>query len=195
LEKGKLDSAEVHQLNNDDYLFPYLDYYPKLGDNVFIAPGVKIIGNVEIGNKSSIWYNTVIRGDVHYIKIGEYTNVQDCSMLHVTNGKYPLNIGSKVTIGHSVTLHGCTIMDLCLIGIGAIVLDGAVIESNSLVAAGALVKQDFVVPSGKLVAGVPAKVIRNLTNTEIEEFEASAIRYRDYSVLSTKSLSEHKSKS
>ncbi len=88
------------------------------------------------------------------------TNVQDCSMLHVTNGKYPLSIGNKVTLGHSVKLHGCTLLDSCFVGIGAIVLDGAVVEENSMVAAGALVKPNFVVPSGKLVAGVPAKVIQ-----------------------------------
>ena len=157
-----------------------MDFYPKIGNNVFLASGVKIIGNVEIGDDSSVWYNTVIRGDVHYIKIGKKTNVQDCSMLHVTNGKFPLNIGDKITIGHSVSLHGCTLQDLCLIGIGAIILDGAVVESNSLVAAGALVKQNYIVPAGKLVAGVPAKVIRDLTDEEINDIEAGANRYVEY---------------
>lgn len=152
-----MESSFLYKLNEEVKLFPYQNYYPRISENVFLASGVKIIGNVEIGSNSSVWYNTVIRGDVHYIKIGERTNIQDCSMLHVTNGKYPLNIGNKVTIGHSVSLHGCTLNDLCLIGIGAVILDGAVIESNSIVAAGALVKQNFVVPAGKLVAGVPAK--------------------------------------
>jgi carbonic anhydrase/acetyltransferase-like protein (isoleucine patch superfamily) len=172
----------------EEQLYPYLNYFPKIAENVFLAPGVKIIGNVEIGKDSSIWYNSVIRGDVHYIKIGEQTNVQDCSMLHVTNGKYPLNIGNMVTIGHSVTLHGCTLKDLCFIGIGAVVLDGAIIESEAMVAAGALVKQDFVVPAGKLVAGVPAKIIRDLTKKEIKEFKASAIRYKKYSIITENSL-------
>jgi carbonic anhydrase/acetyltransferase-like protein (isoleucine patch superfamily) len=181
-------------VKNEVKLYPYLKFFPKLAENVFLAPGVKIVGNVEIGKDSSIWYNTVIRGDVHYIKIGELTNVQDCSMLHVTNGKYPLNIGNKVTIGHSVTLHGCMVNDLCLIGIGAIVLDGAVIESNSLVAAGSLVKQGFLVPSGKLVAGVPARIIRDLTEKEIGEFEASAVRYKNYSVLTMDSLRKNRKK-
>jgi carbonic anhydrase/acetyltransferase-like protein (isoleucine patch superfamily) len=190
-----MESSKLHKLRNEEHLYPYLDVFPKLAENVFLAPGVKIIGDVEIGSESSIWYNTVIRGDVHYIKIGELTNVQDCSMLHVTNGKYPLNIGNKVTIGHAVALHGCTLQDLCFIGISAIVLDGAVIESNAMVAAGALVKQDFVVPAGTLVAGIPAKVIRDLTDKEIAEFEASAIRYRDYSVITAKSLKDFKNRS
>jgi len=115
-------------------------------------------------------------------------------MLHVTNGRYPLNIGNKVTIGHSVSLHGCTLTDKCLIGIGAIILDGAVIESNSMVAAGALVKQGFVVPSGKIVAGVPAKVIRNLSSDEIRDIEESAKRYVEYSRLTEKSLKSNKKK-
>ena len=188
MERDDMESSRTQRMNEEIQLFPYQGHYPKLGRNVFLAPGVKIIGDVKISDNSSVWYNTVIRGDVHYIKIGESTNIQDCSLLHVTNGKYPLNIGDKVTIGHSVALHGCTVQDLCLIGIGAIVLDGAVIESNSLVAAGALVKQNFIVPSGKLVAGVPAKIIRNLKDEEIKDFEESAKRYVDYSRITFESL-------
>ena len=109
-----MESSFIQKLNDEIKIFPYQEFYPKIGKNVFLASGVKIIGNVEIGNNSSVWYNSVIRGDVHYIKIGESTNIQDCSMLHVTNGKFPLNIGNKVTIGHSVSLHGCTLQDLCL---------------------------------------------------------------------------------
>jgi gamma-carbonic anhydrase len=186
-----LESSLVQKLNEEMKVFPYQGVYPRLGENVFLASGVKIIGNVEIRSNSSVWYNTVIRGDVHYIKIGESTNIQDCSMLHVTNGKFPLNIGNKVTIGHSVSLHGCTLNDLCLIGIGAIVLDGAVIETNSMVAAGALVKQRFVVPSGKLVAGVPARVIRDLTKEEIKDIEAGALRYIEYARITLESLKEN----
>jgi len=162
--------------------------FPKLGKNVFLASGVKIIGDVEIGENSNVWYNTVIRGDVHYIRIGHTTNIQDCSMLHVTNGRYPLNIGNKVTIGHSVTLHGCTVNDLCLIGVGAIILDGAVIEEKTLVAAGSVVKPNFIVPSGKLAAGVPAKIVRDLTNSEMEDFEQSAERYKKYTQLTIDSI-------
>lgn len=185
-----MDTSKI--LNNDykGKLFPYLDTFPKIHPSVFLADGVKIIGNVEIDEDSSIWYNTVIRGDVHYIRIGKMTNIQDCSMLHVTNGKYPLNIGNKVTIGHAVKLHGCTLQDLCLIGIGSIILDGAVVEERSMVAAGSVVKPNYIVPTGKLVGGIPAKVIRDLTETELEEFEKSAERYKKYTELTLQSLNK-----
>ena len=179
---------------NKGKLYPYLDLHPEIDKSVFLAPGVKIIGDVKIGKDSSIWYNTIIRGDVHYIKIGDMTNVQDMCMLHVTNGKYPLNIGDKVTIGHSVTLHGCTVNDLSLIGMGAVILDGAVIEQNSIVAAGAIVKENFIVPSAKLAAGVPAKIIRDLTKKELEEFEISAKRYQKYTQITIESFEKNKIK-
>jgi carbonic anhydrase/acetyltransferase-like protein (isoleucine patch superfamily) len=182
--------SRVNMIDGERKLFPYKNLFPDLHPSVFIAPGVKIIGDVSIGENSSVWYNAVIRGDVHYVKIGEITNIQDCSMLHVTNGRFPLNIGNKVTIGHSVKLHGCTLQDLCLIGIGAIVLDGAVVETNSMVAAGALVKPKFVVPSGKLVAGVPARIVRDLTDDEILDFESSALRYKKYTEITIDSLNK-----
>ncbi len=185
-----MESTQIQKLNTEEKLFPYLDFYPKIGKSVFLASGVKVIGNVQVGDYSSIWYNSVVRGDVHYIRIGSKTNIQDCSMLHVTNGKYPLNIGDKVTVGHSVKLHGCTLEDLCLIGIGAIILDGAVIQQNAMVAAGAVVIPNFVVPSGKLAAGVPAKIIRDLTEEEITEFERSAERYVKYAELTMQSLNK-----
>ena len=181
-------AAGVQRMNKEQKIFPYNGIYPKLHDSVFLAPGAKIIGDVEIGENSSVWYNTVIRGDVHYIKIGSFTNIQDCSMLHVTNDLFPLNIGSHITIGHSVKLHGCTINDYCLIGIGSVVLDGVIVESNSMVAAGAVVRPGFVVPAGKLVAGVPAKVVRNLTDAEIKEIKVSSARYVEYTKLTVKSL-------
>lgn len=182
-----METSQI-QLIKEEKLFPYQGLFPEIHSSVFLASGVKIIGDVRIGENSSIWYNSVLRGDVHYIKIGNMTNVQDCSMLHVTNGKYPLNIGDKVTIGHSVKLHGCTVQDLCLIGIGAIVLDGAVVEQNSIVAAGSVVRPKFVVPGGKLVAGVPAKVVRDLTPEEIADFEKSAERYMKYMKITMESL-------
>ena len=170
----------VNTLNNELKLIPYLNTFPRIDESVFLASGSKIIGDVEIGRNSSVWYNTVIRGDVNYVKIGERTNIQDNSMLHVTNQKFPLIIGDKVTIGHSVSLHGCVIKNLTLIGIGSTVLDGAIVEEFSMVAAGSVVKPGFIVPSGKLVAGVPAKVIRDLSKEELKEFEISANRYVGY---------------
>ena len=169
-------------------LFPYKNLFPIIDKSVFLASGVKIIGDVSIGENSSVWYNCVIRGDVHFVKIGNDTNIQDLSMLHVTNNRFPLVIGNKVTIGHSVKLHGCTVYDLSLIGIGAIILDGAVVEEKSMVAAGSVIKPGFVVPTGKLVAGIPGKVIRDLTQEEMDDFEESSKRYRKYTQLTIDSL-------
>lgn len=170
--------------------FSFNGVSPETGDSVFTAPGSKIVGNVKIGDNSSVWYNTVIRGDVNDVTIGYKTNVQDMCMLHVTHDTHPLKIGNKVTIGHSVTLHGCTIEDLCLIGMGSVVLDGAVVETGAMVGAGALVPPNFRVPSGKLALGVPAKIVRDLTEAEKEELEKSANRYSDYSLETVKSLKE-----
>ncbi len=180
----------IQRLLKEQQIFPYNNSLPKLDETVFLASGVKIIGDVEISEHSSVWYNSVIRGDVHYIKIGAYTNIQDCSMLHVTNGEFPLNIGNKVTIGHSVKLHGCTLNDLCLIGIGAVLLDGSIVERNAMIAAGAVVRPGFVVPSYKLAAGVPAKIIRDLTKEEIAEFEITAEKYIDYTKITIESLNK-----
>ena len=175
-------------MNNEDKIFQYLELTPKIDDSVFLAPGVKIIGDVKIGEGSSIWYNTVVRGDVNFITIGKKTNVQDLSMLHVTAKIFPLVIGDEVTIGHSVTLHGCVLQDRTFIGMGATILDGAIVESDSMVAAGAVVRQNFTVPSGKLVAGVPAKVIRDLSDEEIKNIPESAERYKKYTEITIKSL-------
>lgn len=183
-----MDAAKVFSTEQEIKLFPYLDLLPKIHESVFLASGVKLIGDVTIGKDSSVWYNSVIRGDVHYVKIGEMTNIQDCSMLHVTNGRFPLNIGNKVTVGHSVKLHGCTVEDLSLIGIGAIILDGAVIKEKSMVAAGAVIKPGFLVPSGKLVAGIPARVVRDLTPEELTDLESSALRYKKYTEITVNSL-------
>lgn len=183
-----MESAGNKRLNMEQCLFPYKNLFPKIHKTVFLAPGVKIIGDVEIGEQVNIWFNSVIRGDVNYIKIGHHTNIQDCSMLHVTNGEFPLNIGNNVTVGHSVNLHGCTINDLCLIGIGATILDGAVIEENSIVAAGSVVRPGFVVPSATLVGGVPAEIIRDLSDEEIEDFPKSAERYVKYAKIMSESF-------
>lgn len=181
-----MDSTEI-QLNMGR-LYPYKGMFPKTAKNTFLADGVKLIGDVILGEKVSIWYNAVLRADVNYIRVGEMSNIQDLSMLHVTNGKFPLNIGRAVTIGHSVKLHGCTIEDFCLVGIGSVVLDGAVVETNSIVAAGAVVTPGFRVPKGTMVAGVPARVVRNLRDEEIIDFKASAERYWNYSVETMNSI-------
>jgi len=171
---------EIKSRLSDECIFHYENNVPQLHPSVFLAPGSKVIGDVKIGEGSSVWYNTVIRGDVHFIKIGDYTNIQDCSMLHVTNDIFPLKLGNQVTVGHSVTLHGCTIYDECLIGMGAIVLDGAVVNKHSIIAAGAVVLQGYEVPEGKVIAGVPGKIIRDVTKDEIKEMEISAKRYYNY---------------
>ena len=165
-------------------IYPYQGLVPKIADNVFLADGVRIVGDVEIGRDSSIWYNAVIRGDVHYIRIGERTNIQDNCLLHVTHDTAPLLIGRGVTVGHLATLHSCTVRDYSLIGMGAIVLDKAVVEEYAFVAAGALVKPGFIVPSRTLVAGIPARVLRDLRPEEIEDLPASADRYFEYATLS-----------
>jgi carbonic anhydrase/acetyltransferase-like protein (isoleucine patch superfamily) len=167
---------------------PYGGKWPVIPDSVMIAPGARIIGDVVFGERASVWYNVVIRGDVHYIRIGEDSNIQDGSVLHVTHDTAPLVIGDRVTVGHAVKLHGCTVKDEALIGIGSIVLDGAVVESRSMVAAGAVVAPGFVVPSGTLVAGVPARVRRDLRKDELENFAPHAERYVNYATETRKDL-------
>ncbi|MBF8293588.1 MAG: gamma carbonic anhydrase family protein [Bacteroidetes bacterium] len=161
-------------------IIPYRGIKPKIDPSVFIAEGAQIIGDVEIGRDSSVWFNTVIRGDVHYIRIGERTNIQDNCVLHVTHDTYPLVIGSDVTVGHGAILHAATIKDRCLIGMGAKVLDNATVGPYALVAAGALVLEHFEVPEGALVAGVPARIKRMLTEEEREQIVQSARNYVGY---------------
>lgn len=153
---------------------------PKIPGSAFIAPGVRIIGDVILGEYAGIWYNTVIRGDVYPITIGDETNIQDGCVLHVTKDKFPLSIANRVTVGHSVTLHGCTVESESLVGIGSTVLDGAVIHTHSMVAAGALVPPGMEVPTGYLVGGIPAKIMRELTPEEIKYLSHSADNYRQY---------------
>lgn len=152
---------------------------PRVDPSVFLAEGATVIGDVEIGAESSVWFGAVIRGDVHWIRIGERTNVQDLAVLHVTTGTAPLTIGSEVTVGHRAILHGCTVEDGSLIGMGAIVLDGATIGKGSLVAAGAVVSVGSVVAPGTLVAGVPATVKRSLRPDEMRSLLQSARHYSD----------------
>ncbi len=160
--------------------YTYRNLRPEIPESVFVAPNATIIGDVKIGEDASIWFNTVIRGDVNWIRIGERTNIQDGCVLHVTLQKWPLQIGNNVTVGHGAILHGCTVQDCCLIGMGARVLDGAIIGEHSLIAAGSLVPEGEKVPKNSLVAGVPAVVKRALSSDEIRILERSAQRYVGY---------------
>jgi carbonic anhydrase/acetyltransferase-like protein (isoleucine patch superfamily) len=153
---------------------------PRVAATAFLAPGCVITGDVEIGEDSSVWFQTVIRGDVNVVRIGARTNVQDHSVVHVTSRTHPTTLGDDVTVGHRVVLHGCTVNDRCLVGIGAIVLDGAVIGPDAMVGAGALVPPGMVVPPGTLVLGAPAKVKRDLTPEERAFLRTSAANYVGY---------------
>jgi len=161
----------------------FQNQYPVIEDEVYIHPSTSIIGEVHIGKHSSIWPGTVIRGDVNFIRIGEGTNVQDLSMLHVSHKSIwqpegsPLIIGSNVTIGHQVLLHGCTIEDECLIGMGSIVMDNVMIQKHVILGAGSLVPENKVLESGYLYLGRPAKQIRPLSEEEIAHFMYSANHY------------------
>lgn len=160
---------------------------PKLAKQTWVASSADVIGDVTCGEDCSIWFGCVVRGDVHYIKIGDRTNIQDLSMIHVTHYKKedksdgnPTIIGNDVTVGHRVMLHGCTIEDACLIGMSATILDGAVIGKESIVGAGALVTKGKVFPPRSLIMGSPAKVVRELTDDEVKELYASASRYVEF---------------
>lgn len=153
---------------------------PQFDASVFIAPGACVIGDVWIGEKSSLWFNVVVRGDVNFIRIGSRTNIQDGSIVHVTRATHPTIIGSDVTVGHRVTLHGCTVEDGCLVGIGAIVLDGAVVGASSLVAAGSVIVPGTKIPPGSLVMGSPGRVKRSLSAEECRNMQAVAEHYVHY---------------
>jgi gamma-carbonic anhydrase len=160
---------------------------PKIDESAFVAEGAVVIGDVTIGKQASIWYNCVVRGDVNYISIGDRTNIQDLSMLHVTHKKNaddpgaPLIIGNDVTVGHSVTLHGCTIEEGAFIGMQAIIMDKVVVGKGSLVGARALVTEGTVIPPGTLWVGAPAKYKRDLTPQEVAWLSRSAGNYVRYS--------------
>jgi len=173
---------------NNPIILDYQGISPTLNDGVWIAPGATVIGDVELGEDSSVWFGCVVRGDVHAIRIGARTNIQDLSMIHVTHHKgaeramdgsdgHPTIIGDDVTIGHRVMLHGCTIEDACLIGMSATILDGAVIGRESIVGAGALVTMNKKFPPRSLIVGSPAKVVRQLSDEEVAGLYASAKRY------------------
>lgn len=161
-------------------IYEYKGVRPVLGREVFLAPGAIVLGDVEIGDFSNLWFYTVARGDVHKIRIGTSTNIQDHCMLHVTGGRYPLTIGSGVIVGHRAVLHGCTVHDNALIGIGALVLDGAVIEEGAIVAAGAVVSPGTVIPTNRLAVGIPARPTREPSEEERAFHAINLSKYQEY---------------
>ena len=155
----------------------YQGIAPRLGRDVFVAPSADVIGRVTLGDEASIWYGCVVRGDVGTITIGARTNIQDLSVVHITSGTADTLIGADVTVGHRAILHGCTVHDLSLIGMGAILLDGSVVESECLIGAGSLVSSGMRIPRGSLALGSPARVIRPLRDGELAMLRNSAAHY------------------
>jgi len=167
-------------LKREPDIRPYRGKRPQIAASAYIDPAAVIIGDVVIGEDSSVWPCAVVRGDVHYIRIGARTNIQDGSICHVMRDEWPLILGDDVTIGHSVTLHGCTIESRCLIGMGAVILNGVTIGSGSIVAAGTLLTERTAIPPGSLVMGSPGKVKRVLAETDKASIDAYAQRYVGY---------------
>ena len=161
-------------------LRPYKGIWPKLGDGVYVDEAAQVIGDVELGDHASVWMNAVVRGDVHSIRIGAYSNIQDCCVVHVFKDLHPTVLADHVTVGHSVTLHGCRIDSYCLIGMGATILNGAHVGERSIIAAGTLVPEGMEIPPGSLVMGLPAKVRRPVTDEERESIAGYASNYFDY---------------
>jgi carbonic anhydrase/acetyltransferase-like protein (isoleucine patch superfamily) len=160
---------------------PFKGIHPRLGERVYVDVSAQVIGDVEVGDHASVWMNAVVRGDVNYIRIGAYTNIQDNSILHVQRDPdYPTILADHVTVGHSVTLHGCRVDAWCLIGIGALVLNGAHVGAECIVAAGSLVPERMVIPPASLVMGSPARVRRPLTEDERKGLRMFAESYYEY---------------
>jgi carbonic anhydrase/acetyltransferase-like protein (isoleucine patch superfamily) len=161
----------------------YKGIAPHIALTAFIESSAQIIGDVHVGEQSSVWFNCVLRGDVHYIRVGNYTNIQDGTIIHVTNGRFPTIIGDYVTVGHAAVLHGCTIKDRVLVGIGAIVLDNVTIGEESFIAAGALVTPGTVIPPRSMVMGSPAKVRREVTEEEVALINRHWQNYIEYKAI------------
>lgn len=153
---------------------------PQIAPTAFVAEGAHIIGDVHVGEHSSVWFNCVLRGDCYYIRIGESSNIQDGTVVHVTQGRFPTLIGNRVTVGHSAVLHGCTVQDRCLVGIGAIVLDNVIIGEESFIAAGSLITPGTVIPPRSMVMGTPARVRRQVTDEEIKRIDEHWQHYVEY---------------
>lgn len=161
-------------------ILPYNGSRPQIAPTAFIADSADLIGDVVVGEHASVWFRVVIRGDVNYIRIGARTNIQDGSVLHVMKDIHPLVVGDEVTVGHNVTLHGCTIESRCLIGMGAIILNNARIGEGSIIAAGSLVAENTIVPPRSLFVGSPAQFRRHLTERDLETIRRYADNYVAY---------------
>lgn len=157
---------------------------PEIPEDCYIAPNATIIGEVKMGNACSVWFNAVVRGDVHLIEVGNKVNIQDGAIIHCTYQKHPTKIGNNVSIGHNAIVHGCTIHDNVLIGMGAIVMDNCVVESNSIIAAGAVLTQNTRVESGSIYAGVPAKKVKEINQSdfagEIDRISTNYVMYSSW---------------
>jgi len=158
-------------------LLPYRCHMPRIAPSAFLAPGVVVIGDVEIGEDSSVWFGSVVRGDVHHVRIGARTNLQDGTIVHVTRNGLPTLVGSDVTVGHRCTLHACTLEDRAFVGMGATLLDGSHVESDAMLAAGALLTPGTRVPGGQLWAGSPARFMRALRDAELAAFADRSAHY------------------
>jgi carbonic anhydrase/acetyltransferase-like protein (isoleucine patch superfamily) len=166
------------------HILPVQGKHPQIAKNCFIAPNATIVGEVSMGEECSIWFNAVIRGDVHFIKMGNRVNVQDGAIIHCTYLKNPTTIGNNVSIGHNAMVHGCTIHDNVLIGMGSIVMDRCEIHSNSIIAAGAVVLEGTIVEAGSIYAGVPAKKVKDVSeetiHNEINRISANYVKYASW---------------
>lgn len=158
-------------------VLPFRGIHPVIAETAFVAPTAVVLGDVEIGGDSSVWYGTVVRGDVHSIRIGAQVNLQDNSVFHVTAGRHPLAIGSRVSVGHRAVVHGCTLGDRVLVGIGAVVLDGAFVGDDSIVGAGSVVPEGTEFPPRSVLLGVPARRVREVTAADLERIEVTCESY------------------
>jgi carbonic anhydrase/acetyltransferase-like protein (isoleucine patch superfamily) len=159
---------------------PFRGKHPRIHPTAFIEDSAQVVGDVHVGEHSSVWFGAVVRGDVFHIRIGDRTNIQDGTVIHVSNGTHATILEDEVTVGHNVTLHGCHVERGCLVGIGSIVMDGARVGEKSLVAAGALVSPGTVIPPRSLVMGVPARVKRQLTDEEVADLDVFWKNYVEY---------------
>jgi carbonic anhydrase/acetyltransferase-like protein (isoleucine patch superfamily) len=165
-------------------ILPVLDKHPQFGNNCFVAPNATVVGDVVMGDDCSVWFSTVVRGDVNFIRIGNKVNIQDGAVIHCTYQKNPTVIGNNVSIGHNALVHGCTIQDDVLIGMGAIIMDRCVVHSNSIIAAGAVLLEGTVVEAGSIYAGVPAKKVKDISKDlihgEIDRIANNYIKYASW---------------